>query len=142
MRGNHWMLAIVFNARQPVSQLASQPSTPEQIELGDFPLILINWDAIEFICIVYLMRVSFKIEINEKIHKFINSQVKLAQKKWEKNALEKYQPSQVAISFFIFKMKKHSNVFFSSSFAMNKVFSQLNEEAINDEVLNFIENSR
>lgn len=106
------MLAIVFNARQPVSQLASQPSTPEQIELGDFPLILINWDAIEFICIVYLMRVSFKIEINEKIHKFINSQVKLAQKKWEKNALEKYQPSQVANFFFIFKMKKHSNVFF------------------------------
>lgn len=68
--------------------------------------------------------------------------MKLAEKKWEKNALEKYQPSQVAISFFIFKMKKHSNVFFSPSFAMNKVFSQLNEEAINDEVLNFIENSR
>lgn len=64
------MLAIIFIARQPVSQLASQPSTPEQIELGDFLLILINWDAIEFICIVYLMRVSFEIEINEKIHKF------------------------------------------------------------------------
>lgn len=136
------MLVIVFNARHPVSELASQPSTPEQIELGDFPLILINWDAIEFICIVYLMRVSFKIEINEKIHKFINSQVKLAQKKWEKNALEKYQPSQVANFFVHFQNGKAFKRFFSSSFAMNKVFSQLNEEAINDEVLNFIENSR
>lgn len=127
------MLVIVFNARQPAIQLASQPSTPEQIELGDFPLILINWDAIEFICIVYLMRVSFKIEINEKIHKFIS------ETSWKEMRVKRVRkiPTKPSGYFFHFQ-----NVFFSSSFAMNKVFSQLNEEAINDEVLNFIENSR